>query len=400
MQFEVRALSSDNVMRLLTVIAQDEADARRQIESRGLFAASVSQLLPARFGVARAGKAGAGRLSLVLFSQELLALLNAGLSIVEGLEALLEKEANESTRSILTCLLKGLHEGKQLSTVLAEQPDLFPPLYVGIVQAAEGTSDLPRSLTRFIDYQQRIDAVRSKIISASIYPLILMLVGGGVSFFLIGYIVPRFAEVYQGTGHNLPWMSQLLLNCGQVVANHTALLLAVIVSGLTALFLSLRQLAQGGGLTRLIARLPGIGERVRIYELSRLYLTLGMLIEGGIPIVAAMSTVQGMVSASIKNSLQATRNMVESGMLLSAGFEANHLTTPISLRMLRVGERTGEMGSMLTQSAAFYDGEISRWIDRFTRAFEPLLMMVIGVVVGFIVVLLYMPIFDLAGSMS
>jgi general secretion pathway protein F len=227
-----------------------------------------------------------------------------------------------------------------------------------------------------------------------------MLVGGGVSFFLIGYIVPRFAEVYQGSGHNLPWMSQLLLDCGQIVSKHAPLLLAVIAGCLLALFLGLRHLAQGGGLTRLIARLPGIGERVRIYELSRLYLTLGMLIEGGIPIVAAMDTIQGMVSSSIKHRLEATRTMVESGMLLSAGFEANHLTTPISLRMLRVGERTGEMGSMLTQSAAFYDGEISRWIDRFTRAFEPLLMMVIGVVVGFIVVLLYMPIFDLAGSMS
>ncbi|MFI4940279.1 MAG: type II secretion system F family protein, partial [Burkholderiales bacterium] len=102
----------------------------------------------------------------------------------------------------------------------------------------------------------------------------------------------------------------------------------------------------------------------------------------------------------IRQRLQATRNMVESGMMMSAGFEANNLTTPISLRMLRVGERTGEMGQMLTQSAAFYDGEISRWIDRFTRAFEPLLMMVIGIVIGVIVVLLYMPIFDLAGSMS
>jgi general secretion pathway protein F len=400
MQFEVRALTDDNMMRLLTVVAQDEADARRQIESRGLFAASVHPLSSSRFGVAGAGKKGAGRLSLVLFSQELLALLNAGLSIVESLEALLEKEASESSRSILTCMLTGLREGKRFSSVLAEQADLFPPLYVGIVQAAEGTGDLPRSLTRFIDYQLRIDVVRNKIISASIYPLILMCVGGGVSFFLIGYIVPRFSSVYEGGGHNLPWMSQMLLNFGQFVSNHAVLLLIAIGSGLATLFLTMRQLVRSGRLALLIARIPGIGERVRIYELSRLYLTLGMLIEGGIPIVAAMDTVHGMVSANIRQRLQATRNMVESGMMMSAGFEANNLTTPISLRMLRVGERTGEMGQMLTQSAAFYDGEISRWIDRFTRAFEPLLMMVIGIVIGVIVVLLYMPIFDLAGSMS
>jgi general secretion pathway protein F len=153
-------------------------------------------------------------------------------------------------------------------------------------------------------------------------------------------------------------------------------------------------------MARLFARVPGVGERVRIFELSRLYLTLGMLTEGGIMIVNAIDTVQSLVSPAVRSALIAARGAVESGQPLSDAFEANGLTTPISLRMLRVGERTGDMGSMLTQSAAFYDGEISRWIDRFARTFEPLLMAAIGLVVGAIVVLLYMPIFDLAGDMS
>jgi general secretion pathway protein F len=161
-----------------------------------------------------------------------------------------------------------------------------------------------------------------------------------------------------------------------------------------------RRVLRSGGLARLCARVPGVGERVRIFELSRLYLTLGMLSEGGITIVNAIDTVQGMVSPALRASLAAARGAIEAGRPLSSAFEANNLSTPISLRMLRVGERTGEMGPMLTQSAAFYDGEISRWIDRFTRTFEPLLMAAIGLVVGAIVVLLYMPIFDLAGDMS
>jgi general secretion pathway protein F len=131
-----------------------------------------------------------------------------------------------------------------------------------------------------------------------------------------------------------------------------------------------------------------------------LYLTLGMLSEGGITIVQAISTVQDMVSPGMRSSLQAARLSIEAGLPLSTSFEVNDLTTPISLRMLRVGERTGDMGPMLSQSAAFYDGEISRWIERFTRTFEPLLMAAIGLVVGAIVVLLYMPIFDLAGDIS
>ena len=401
MQFEVRALSPDHVVSRIVVDAQDEAGARRQIEAQGLFAADVRSVggLALNFGIGQR-KGGRGRFSLVLFSQELLALLTAGLSIVEGLEALLEKEANEGTRSILARLLAGLREGKRFSGVLTEQSHLFPPLYIGIVRAAEGTSDLPRSLARFIDYQQRIDAVRGKVVSAAIYPLILLIVGGGVTLFLIGFVVPRFAEVYQGTGRSLPWMSQLLLDWGHFMSSRTNTFAIGALLVLAAITWLVRKLVMRGGWMRLVTRLPGLGERVRIYELSRLYLTLGMLLEGGIPIVPALETVQGMVSLQMKGNLQRATAIVQSGVQLSAAFESNDLSTPISLRMLRVGERSGELGPMLTQSATFYDGEISRWIDRFTRTFEPVLIAIIGVIVGGIVVLLYMPIFDLADSLS
>jgi general secretion pathway protein F len=391
MQYDVRALTPEADLAQLSIDALDEADARRQVEARGLFVSAIRR---------RGGARARGGISLVLFSQELLALLSAGLGVVEALEALLEKEANPLLANVLARLLAGLRDGKRFSSVLAEQADRFPPLYIGIVKSAEGTSDLPRALSRYIDYQQRIDAVRSKIVSAAIYPMILLMVGGGVSVFLITYVVPRFAEVYQGAGRNLPFMSRLLLSWGQFAANHTAWLLAGVGALVALVVLGARHVLARGGIGGVLARLPGFGERVRIYELSRLYLTLGMLTEGGIPIVHAIDTVQAMVSPAVRSGLQQARLAVESGLPLSSAFAANGLTTPISLRMLRVGERTGDMGPMLTQSAAFYDGEISRWIDRFTRTFEPLLMAAIGLVVGAIVVLLYMPIFDLAGDMS
>ena len=400
MKYDVRALSADNVLSNLVIEAQDEAEVRRQVETRGLIAAVVRPAASSFASRVRSGGGASRRFSLVLFSQELLALLTAGLSVVEALEGLLEKEANESQQAVLKQLLDGLREGKRLSAVLAEQPEIFHPLYTGIVRAAEGTSDLPRALSRFIDYQQRIDSVRSKIISAAIYPTILMMVGGGVSIFLIAYVVPHFSEVYRGAGRDLPWMSQMLLGWGQFAGKHSLTLLAAVIGGMLALVVLARSVMRSHGIAPLIARIPGIGERIHIHELSRLYLTLGMLVEGGIPIVSAMRMVEGMVSVSIRQSLSATRAQVEAGVPLSSAFESNNLGTPISLRLLRVGERTGEMGTMLSQSAAFYDGEISRWIDRFVRSFEPLLMAAIGVVVGVIVVSLYMPIFDLAGSLS
>lgn len=399
MQFKVHALSPDQMVSHLIVDAPNEADARRQVEARGLFAASVENVRGSgRLTLSMSRREG--KLQLVLFSQELLALLSAGLSIVEALEALLEKEANAGARLVFSRLLDGLRDGKRFSSVLEEQSELFPPLYIGIVKAAEGTSDLPQSLARYVNYRQRVDTVRSKIISAAIYPVILLVVGTAVASFLIAYVVPRFAEVYQGTGRSLPWMSQLLLDWGHFAASHTRTLLMGAVAAVLVLIFGGRQLYVTGALGRALARIPGVGERIRIIELSRLYLTLGMLLEGGIPIVAALETVEGMMSHTVRENLAAAKREVQSGQQFSVAFENHALTTPISLRMLRVGEKSGSLGAMLSQSASFYDGEISRFIERFTRSFEPILMAAIGLIVGAIVVLLYMPIFDLAGSLS
>jgi general secretion pathway protein F len=333
-----------------------------------------------------------------MFSQELLALLNAGLGIVESTEALYEKEGDAARRQVFEKLLHDLRSGQRFSVALQAQVAVFPPLYVGVVRAAEGTSDLPQALQRYVDYQKRIEVVRSKVVSASIYPAILCSVGLAVSLFLMVYVVPRFAQVYQGAGRELPFMSALMLSWGRFAAEHTGVLLSMLGTAVLAVLALWQHFQKRGGWVVLLAKLPQIGQRVRIYELSRLYMTLGMLLHGGIALVKAMEVVASVVSLDMQNKLARSRHAIESGVSLSAAFEAAELTTPISLRLLMVGERTGDLGKMLTQSAHFYDEEISQWIDRFMRSFEPLLMTAIGLVVGVIVVLLYMPIFDLAGS--
>lgn len=399
MLYRVKTLSSDNVLGMQLLNAGDESELRRELAARGLFAAVITPLpgspVASATGFARRGQS----FSLSLFGQEILALLQAGLGIVEALEALVERDAQSQTGQILQRLLAALRDGKRFSAALAEQPEVFPALFIGVVKTAEGTSDLPQALTRYLDYLQRITGLRQKLISAAVYPTILLVVGGGVSLFLTTYVVPRFAQVYQGSGRNLPWMTEVLLRWGRFAAEHAGLLLTVLGLAAVSAVLALRWVLGRVGWTGVLSQLPGIGQRLRIYELSRLYLTLGMLNEGGIPVVASLDIAGQVLPASMRESVQASKAMIESGMPLSSAFEAHGLTTSISLRLLRVGERTGNLGRLLTQSALFYDGEISRWIDRFTRAFEPLLMAAIGIVVGVIVVLLYMPIFDLAGGL-
>lgn len=396
MRYEVRALSAANTISTIVIDARDEQDMRKQIEAQALQAVSIRHAESTKNALLRSPK----RFSLLLFSQELLALIKAGLSLFEAVEALREKETTHEVCGILDRLLGALREGRRFSSALSEQAEYFSPLYIGLMQAAEGTSDLPRSLARFIEYQKRVDSIRTKVVSASIYPLVLMAVGFAVTAFLLCYVVPRFALVYQDSGRELPWLSRLMLDWGQFASQHTWPILIGATAVATTVVITVRQLSRSGGITRIASRLPAIGQHVRLYELSRLYITLGMLLEGGVPATSALTTASATVSPASRQHLERAEAQIRDGRPLSAAFEANGLTTTISLRMLRVGEQSGQLGAMLTQAAEFYDGDVARFVDRFTRAFEPMLMAMIGLIVGMIVVLLYMPIFDLAGSLQ
>ncbi len=397
MQFEARALDGQQQLETLTVEALDAADARAQVLGRHLTLLSLKEA-SAWNRLSRTG-GRARRFDLLLFAQELHALVAAGLSVIESLEALVEREAQAQSRLILERLITRLREGQRLSGALAQQEEVFPALFVGVVQAAEGTSDLPRALERFIAYETRSQALSHKVTSAAIYPSILLGVGGAVALFLLGYVVPRFAGVYKGSNRPLPWASQMLLAWGEFAAQYALGLAAAFVTVVLLVIWSARRAMRSGSWLRLLGWLPGARPRLRVLELSRLYLTLGMLLEGGITITRAMQLGEAVVSPRRASHLQAARQTVANGGRLSVALEQHRLSTPVAMRLLRVGEQSGQLGAMLSRTAAFYDNETSRWIERFTKAFEPVLMAAIGIVIGLIVILLYMPIFDLAGSL-
>jgi general secretion pathway protein F len=392
MQYRVRAIDAAQAIQTLELDAYDEADARQQALARQLTPLSVAR------GAMRAGRPQR-RFALLLFAQELLALLNAGLSVIEALEALVEKDADAARRAVLSRLAMQLREGHRLSAAMLRQPEVFPPLFVGIVQAAENTSDLPRALARYLDYESRAQAVRHKVVSAAIYPTILLVAGGAVSLFLLGYVVPRFAAVYQGSGRELPWASQLLMQWGLLVRTHALSLAGTGLVGAMLLAWQVRRSVGAGGWLQLLRWLPGAAPKLRILSLSRLYLTAGMLLAGGIALPQALRLCAAVIAPGDAPALEAVRRRIEAGEPLSDALEQQGLGTPVALRLLRVGEQSGELGEMLLRTAAFYDEEVTRWIERFSRAFEPVLMAAIGLVVGLIVILLYMPIFELAGSL-
>lgn len=340
------------------------------------------------------------RFSLLLFSQQWLALLEAGLNLVEAIDALAEKESVPEMKAVLTGLLERMHAGQSCSVAMEEMPESFPPFFVATIRASERSGDISESLRRYVSYQGQIEELRKKVVSAMIYPVLLLFAGGLVTLFLLGYVVPKFSRIYEDRATELPFLSQLLMKWGGLISHNgwafmfvTVLILVLSIWGVSS------QKVRRWSMRRLWAT-PGIGERLRVYQLTRLYRTLGMLLRGGTSIVLALDLVQGLLSQALQEQLKKATILIREGRSISESLQVSGLTTSVSFRLLRVGEQSGRMGEMMERVAAFYDEEIARWIDVFAKVFEPMLMALIGVMIGGIVILMYMPIFDLAGSVQ
>jgi general secretion pathway protein F len=393
MNFEIKAYKAPLGVVFLQYEAATEEVALHRAESEGYRVVSVKSK-SFLFSLSQQH-----RFPLVLFSQELLSLVEAGLPLLESIETLAHKEKNPLAREIYIGLMRMLREGRPLSQAMQEYAGSFPPLYVATIRASEQTGDLQQALGRYLAYQNQIDIVRKKVLSAAIYPTLLMGVGLLVVMFLMVYVVPRFSKVYEDMGGDLPLLSRLLMGWGQFFEAYTG---AIVLGAILLLFALGYALARGtvrDWLQRKVWQIPSVGERLRLYQLARLYRTLGMLLNGGIPLVAALDMVSGLLSQpSMQANLRNARQQISEGQPVSESMERCHLTTEVAYRMLRVGERSGNLGEMTERVARFYDEETARWVEWFTKLFEPILMIFIGFVIGGIVLLMYLPVFELAGS--
>jgi general secretion pathway protein F len=374
-----------------------EADAIRKAAARGLRVLSIETAVSAPPTTAFANNA---RFPLLLFSQELLALLDAGLNLTEALMTLHAKERQPPVRAVLAAVLNALREGKNFSDVLANAPQHFPEVYIATVRASERTGDLPQALARYIAYQLQFETIRKKLISAAIYPVMLLVVGGFVTLFLLGYVVPKFSAVYESSGRDLPWLSMALLGFGKAIHQHWQIALGALVLSGGAVIL---WLSRPNGRTALLNRLlslPWLANKADEFRLARFYRAVGLLLASGISLSRAMGMVTGLLSLTQRHRLTQSRLAVEQGQTLSAALLAAGLSSPVAESLIKVGERSGQLADMLERTARFHDDDFARWVDWASKLLEPILMTVIGLVIGTVVVLMYMPIFDLAGSLQ
>ncbi|MBE3465592.1 type II secretion system F family protein [Enterobacter cloacae complex sp. I1] len=339
------------------------------------------------------------RFPLNLFLQELIALLEAGLVVVEAVEALRESSRDGGTSLVLDTLVKKLYEGAQLSQAMMALPALFPPLLINTVASSEQTGHLPEALKRFQFYESRMEILRKRIKSTLLYPTIVIAAGGIILFFLLGFIIPRFSVVFDGM-KNPSASAQLILWWGRLTQTHGSLLLAGCAAAVAGIVMAVRSPRLRQRALGLLLRIPALRQQHQLSVLVRFYRTLGLLLQGGLPAPDALMLSREILPATHRQQVEQVIRDVAAGESLSRMLEAQRMTTPVASRLLQVGERSGELPAMCERIAAFYDESLERAIETFSKIFEPILMMVVGGIVGLVVFLLYMPIFELAGGLQ
>lgn len=391
MRFHAKVLNEAFQVVDIQVDAVSEAEARKLLITNG---GRVVELHSPRALIG--GNPAVPKFNLSVFNQQLYSLLDAGQTVVDSIDMLGRNDKRGRNRAIYDTLLRELKEGNQLSDAMMSLPSVFPPLYVAMVRSSETTGTIRESIERFMHYQRQVDDIRQKLVAAATYPAVLLAVGFLVISFLMLYVLPRFSEVYDDAGTMKQGAAGFVQIWGSFVRENGWLAWGGFSGIVVCLLIVLFHPAVRSQVYRRLLTLPVVGQRMWVLQLARLYRTLGMLLNSGVSVLAAMRMTRASLPAAMHENLERATRMVSEGVAMSSVMQQCELSTEVAVRLLLAGESSGNLDEMMGRVADFYDQETAMWIDATGRLVEPVLMLGIGVVVGAVVLLLYSPIFDLA----
>ena len=398
MQYQLRVLREGQAPYQFELDAISAEDARTKAEQQGLIVLNVKSPAQALF-LQPFSKQNAS-FPLMLFCQEFRVLFEAGLSVIDVLQTLIAKENGSATKLTLQQLLVALQEGKTLSQAMSLNASAFPTLFIATISAAETTGDLPEALLRYSQYLENVDLLKKRIVSASVYPAIVTSFGLLVLAFLVVFVIPKFSKIYATQVTNISTSTKLLLKIGTFSQQYGYIILILLVMMIAALIFLISRTETRIKLYDSLWKIPYLGNKVRVYHLARFYRTFSMLLKSGIPVMNGLAMVESLLGAGLKSNLLQAKKRISEGQLFSQALSESELTTPVAMRLFSVGEKTGTLDKMMERAASFHEEEMIRWVDRFTKIFEPTLMAVIGILIGGIVLMMYMPIFELASGIQ
>jgi type IV pilus assembly protein PilC len=377
--------------------AQTIGEARQKLLDRGLYVYSVRPrggLLS--YIVPRRRERVVGGSDFLIFNQQFNTLVKAGLPILKALDLLAERAASPKLRPLLTDVRERVREGASLSEALEEQ-GAFPKVYTTAVLAGEKSGNLTGVLDYYITYQRVSTGFRNRLLVALIYPTILVIVVTGILAYLVTYVIPEFAKLYADLNVELPPMSKALLAVALPLRSYLFILAPGLVAVIAGLSLWSRSEAGGLALDRLKPRLPVLGDIWLKAQVAQFVRTLSTLLAGGTPLVAALSTAADSVGTRLlARAIRQAAEGVRQGQSLHASLAASGLMPELALEMIEVGEASGALPSMLGSVAEFYEEEVNLRLAKVLAWVEPGILIVMALVVAFILISLYLPVFSLS----
>ncbi|MEN5041487.1 type II secretion system F family protein [Stenotrophomonas sp. TWI1149] len=338
---------------------------------------------------------------LVQFTQQLATLLGAGQPLDRALSILLELPEDERTRRVVTDIRDIVRGGAPLSTALERQHGVFSRLYINMVRAGEAGGSLHDTLQRLSDYLERSAELKGRVINALIYPAILLAVVGGALLFLLGYVVPQFALMYESLDVALPWFTQWVLTAGLVVRE--GWIIMIVVPAVIALVVErrLRQPAARLAVDGWLLQRKGIGPLLAKLETARLARTLGTLLRNGVPLLSGLGIARNVLgNRALAADVDTASDEVKNGNGLSASLSRGKRFPRLALQMIQVGEESGALDTMLLKTADTFEQESARAIDRLLSALVPVITLVLASVVGLVIVAVLVPLYDLTNAIG
>ncbi|MDH5564260.1 MAG: type II secretion system F family protein [Nitrospirota bacterium] len=397
--FHYRAARPDGTIIETDTEGETPRAVRAQLEAQGLLVLDLSGsgTRPSRSLTSR--QRPLALRDFLVFNQEFLALVKAGLPMLRCFDLLTDRLAPGGFQQALQSVRERIRGGSSISEAMAMHPIYFPELYQASLRAGEQAGNLPEVLKRYIDYLKMLIGVREKVVKATIYPIFLLGFGILVTIGLLFFVLPSFAEVYQESRVELPWATQLLLDVTNSASQWIiGLLLVLGVAGVWVHWW--KKTPQGQWRIHwLLLNAPIVGPLFLKNQVIRLVRTLSTILGGGIPLLSALQvTAHSMPNKVFARALNSVITHVREGTSLSAALKKEKFLPSLTLEMIEVGETTGALEAMLFEVAEFHEGELDFQLSRMMTWIEPIFIILIGVILGGVVIALYLPIFQMAGA--
>ncbi len=338
---------------------------------------------------------------LAVTTRQFSTLISAGLPLEASLTALSEQTEDKRLGQVLTQVKDRVSEGSSLANALGEHQNIFSDLYINIVRAGEASGTLDIVLLRLADFLEKQAALTSRVRGALIYPIFMFVIGGGVLFFTMTYVIPRIGKIFEESDSALPMMTVILINISGFLSNN--ILLMLILTAVVVLAALRFYKTERGKMffDRLSLKLPVFGKITTMVVISRFTRTLGTLLSSGIPLLEALKIGEAVMGNEVYcRTLEEVRTNVREGASLAQPLRDSGVFPPLVSRMIAVGEQTGEMEEMLVKVADIYDQQVETMVSTLTSLLEPVMIVIIGAIMGFIVFAVLLPIFNLTSTIG